>query len=49
MGMILSGWKEIASYLHCGVRTVQRWEVDGLPIYRPALVSVATSSLTPKS
>ncbi len=33
--MILSGWKEIASYLHCGVRTVQRWEMDGLPIRRP--------------
>ncbi len=33
--MILSGWKEIAGYLHCGVRTVQRWEGDGLPIHRP--------------
>jgi phage terminase Nu1 subunit (DNA packaging protein) len=33
--MILSGWKEIASYLHCGVRTVQRWEMDGLPVRRP--------------
>jgi hypothetical protein len=36
MGMILSGWKEIASYLHCGVRTVQRWETSGLPVHRPA-------------
>ena len=34
--MILSGWKEIAGYLHCGVRTVQRWEAEGLPIHRPA-------------
>ena len=34
--MVLSGWKEIAGYLHCGVRTVQRWEAEGLPIYRPA-------------
>lgn len=34
--MILSGWKEIASYLHCGVRTVQRWEAEGLPVHRPA-------------
>jgi hypothetical protein len=34
--MILSGWKEIAGYLHCGVRTVQRWEIDGLPVHRPA-------------
>ena len=34
--MILSGWKEIAGYLRCGVRTVQRWEADGLPIHRPS-------------
>lgn len=34
--MVLSGWKEIAGYLHCGVRTVQRWEADGLPVHRPA-------------
>lgn len=33
--MILSGWKEIALYLHCGVLTVQRWETEGLPIHRP--------------
>ena len=33
--MILSGWKEIAQYLHCGVRTVQRWETEGLPVHRP--------------
>ena len=31
----LNGWKEIASYLGKGVRTVQRWERDhGLPIRR---------------
>jgi hypothetical protein len=33
----LSGWKEIASYLAKGVRTVQRYERQmGLPIRRPA-------------
>ena len=34
--MVLSGWKEIAQYLHCGVRTVQRWEGEGLPVHRPS-------------
>lgn|SRR5215469_352026 len=33
--MILTGWKEMANYLRCGVRTVQRWERDGLPVVRP--------------
>ena len=33
--MILSGWKQIAKHLDCGVRTVQRWERDGLPVMRP--------------
>ncbi|HEX6802564.1 MAG TPA: hypothetical protein VF133_02710 [Terriglobales bacterium] len=34
---ILSGWKEIASYLRKGVRTIQRYEREmGLPIHRPA-------------
>ena len=33
--MILTGWKEIANYLRCGVRTVQRWERAGLPVMRP--------------
>lgn len=34
---ILSGWKEIASYLGKGVRTVQRYErLLGLPVRRPA-------------
>lgn len=33
---ILSGWKEIASYMSHGVRTVQRWEwYLGLPVHRP--------------
>lgn len=33
---ILNSWKEIASYLGRGVRTVQRWESDcGLPVHRP--------------
>src|SRR5215469_2695076 len=34
--VILSGWKAIAEYLGCGVRTVQRWERKGLPVKRPA-------------
>ena len=33
---ILNSWKEIASYLGRGVRTVQRWEQNcGLPVHRP--------------
>lgn len=33
---VLTSWKEIASYLGRGVRTVQRWESDlGLPVRRP--------------
>jgi hypothetical protein len=31
---VLSGWKEIANHLRHGVRTVQRWEMFGLPIHR---------------
>lgn len=46
---ILNGWKEIATYLGKGVRTVQRYErLMGLPIRRPASKSraavVATKS-----
>lgn len=33
--MVISGWKEVAGYLRCGVRTVQRWERQGLPVHRP--------------
>lgn len=34
---VLSGWKEIASYLGKGVRTVQRYENHlGLPVRRPS-------------
>lgn len=33
--MILTSWKEIASRLHCAVRTAQRWERNGLPVNRP--------------
>ena len=34
---ILNSWKEIASYLGRGVRTIQRYEAElGLPIRRPA-------------
>ena len=32
--MILTGWKEISKHLRYGVRTVQRWERNGLPIKR---------------
>ena len=33
---VLTSWKEIASYLGKGVRTVQRWEIElGLPVHRP--------------
>lgn len=32
--VLLNGWKEIAGYLKCGVRTVQRWEQLGLPVMR---------------
>jgi hypothetical protein len=31
---LLSGWKEIAEYLHLTVRTSQRWERLGLPVRR---------------
>lgn len=35
-GVVLNSWKEIASYLGRGVRTVQRYERDlGLPVRRP--------------
>ena len=30
--MILSGWKEMAQYLRCSVRTAQRWQ--DLPVKR---------------
>lgn len=33
---VLNSWKEIASYLGRGVRTVQRWEHDlAMPVRRP--------------
>ena len=33
---LLNSWKEIASYLGRGVRTVQRWETElALPVHRP--------------
>ena len=38
--MALTCWKDIASYLGKGVRTVQRWEQEfGLPVRRPNGVS----------
>jgi hypothetical protein len=34
--VMLTSWKEIASYLGKGMRTVQRWELNyGLPVMRP--------------
>lgn len=36
--MLLHGWKEIASYMRRGVRTMQRWEKLGLPVRRPARI-----------
>lgn len=33
--MILKGWKDMAKYLGCGIRTVQRWEKLGMPVRRP--------------
>ena len=34
-GDLLDGWKQIADYLNCHVRTAQRWEKErGLPIHR---------------
>jgi hypothetical protein len=32
--MVLSGWKEIAAHLRCGVRTAQRRVARGLPVRR---------------
>lgn len=32
--MLLNSWKEIATYLRSGIRTVQRWETLGLPVLR---------------
>lgn len=35
-GQVLNSWKEIATYLGRGVRTVQRWEQElDLPVRRP--------------
>ena len=34
--MVLHGWKQIARYLGCGIRTAQRWESEcRLPVTRP--------------
>jgi tetratricopeptide (TPR) repeat protein len=33
-GRRLNSWKEVAAYLQRDVRTVQRWESEGLPVYR---------------
>lgn len=34
LAVILTGWKEISKHLRYGVRTVQRWELNGLPVKR---------------
>jgi hypothetical protein len=34
---VLTGWKEISTYLRSGVRTAQRWEIIGLPVRRIGL------------
>jgi hypothetical protein len=36
-GRRLNSWKEVAAYLQRDVRTVQRWEFEGLPVYRGSL------------
>lgn len=34
--VVLHSWKEIASYVGRGMRTVQRWEAEcGMPVHRP--------------
>src|SRR5438270_565096 len=34
-GRLLRSWKEVAEYIHRGVRTVQRWEKQlNLPVHR---------------
>jgi DNA-binding response OmpR family regulator len=41
---LLGSWKEIANYFGKGVRTVQRWELDGkMPVYRPATGPTSSS------
>jgi hypothetical protein len=37
---VLSGWKEISTYLRSGVRTAQRWETIGLPVRRIGVGSI---------
>jgi phage terminase Nu1 subunit (DNA packaging protein) len=32
----LTSWKEIAFYMGRSVRTVQRWQVFGMPVWRPS-------------
>jgi hypothetical protein len=44
--MIHKGWKDIAKYLGCGVRTVQRWEKLGLPVRRPTGIRSAVVAIT---
>jgi hypothetical protein len=45
----LTSWKEIATYLGKGVRTVQRWEQElGLPVRRPASLEKGMVFATPQ-
>ena len=32
---MLTSWKEIARFFGKGLRTVQRWELHGMPVHRP--------------
>ncbi len=46
---ILGSWKEIASYLGKGVRTVQRWEHQfGLPVRRPNVTAKGVVCASPE-
>jgi len=36
----VQGWKAIAAYLGCSVKTAQRWKRKGLPIHRNAVLGV---------
>jgi len=38
----LDSWKAIAAFLDREVRTVQRWEAEGLPVYRRTLLKKAS-------
>jgi hypothetical protein len=44
----ISGWKEIAVFLECSVRTAQRWErLEGLPIHHQFHAARSTPYIVP--